>query len=85
MIENELATTTKYSITELLRNKIKPSTEMFGLWLPGENLNNNLITNFWNINYTNLEEKLNEFMSITLFVTTLKYYNDCKNNWFYRL
>src|SRR5436190_1309097 len=65
-VENKISTTNKYTITELLGNKIKPTNERFGLWLLKENLyNNNLITNIGNIDYTKNEQKINKFKRIT--------------------
>src|SRR5436190_14666023 len=65
-VENKISTTNKYTITELLGNKTKPTNERFGLWLLKENLyNNNLITDIGNIDYTKNEQKINKFKSIT--------------------
>lgn len=82
-------TTTNYSITELLGNKIKPTNERFGLWLLTENLdNNNLITNIGDIIYTDGEEKLKEFKPITepfydnIMVVKITDFIDCKNRKF---
>src|SRR5436190_2881314 len=64
--ENKISDTNKYTITELLGNKIKPTNERFGLLLLKENLyNNNLITNIGNIDYTKNEQKINKFKRIT--------------------
>lgn len=49
----------EYSITELLKTKIKPTNERFGLWLLREMLkDNNLLTNIGDISYIDGEEKL---------------------------
>lgn len=51
-VENAVTTTFKYSLTELLGNKSKPTNEGFGLQLLTENLNNNnLVTNVGDIIY----------------------------------
>lgn len=59
-VENKVTTHLKeYSNTELLKTKIRPTNERFGLWLSRKNLNdNNLITNIGNINYVQGEKKL---------------------------
>lgn len=66
-VENKITTTCKeYNITELLKTKIRPTNERFGLWLLRENLNDdNLLTNIGDINYTEGEEKMDSFIKIT--------------------
>ena len=45
-----------YSVKDLIGNRIKPTSERFGLWFLTENLkDNNLVTDIGNINYTNGE------------------------------
>jgi len=55
-----------YSVKDLIGNRIKPTSERFGLWFLTENLdNNNLVTDIGNVNYTRGEERLLGWEPIT--------------------
>lgn len=66
-VENKVTTDLKeYSITELLKTKIRPTNERFELWLLRENLNdNNLITNIGILIYVQGKQKMNNFIKVT--------------------
>ena len=78
---------TLYSVKDLIGNRIKPTSERFGLWFLTENLNdNNLVTDIGNINYTNGEARLEGIDPLTdmfcdnLMLIKITDFDNCEGN-----